>query len=105
MPVTVGEGPSPTRCFERCEEKVLCFDPTSGQGELVGKELNKNDIGQLLAVLGAGPFIFFPFLEDLVEARRRGLIADDLRVIARDLEGFGDEIGNVFPSRGSSEWD
>jgi len=105
MPVRVGEGPSLTRRFERCEEEVLGFDPTSGQGELVGKELNKNDIGQLLAVLGAGPFIFFLFLEDLVKARRRGLIADNLRVIARDLKGFGDEIGNVFPGRDSGEWD
>jgi hypothetical protein len=52
-----------------------------------------------LAVLDAGPFIFFPLLEDLVEARRKGLIVDDLRVLARDLEGFGDEIENVFPNK------
>jgi len=103
--VTATEAGAAAAGAERAAQKVLGFDPTSGQGEPVGKELNKNDIGQLLAVLGAGPFIFFPFLEDLVEARRRGLITDDLRVIARDLEGFGDEIGNVFPSRGSSEWD
>jgi len=69
MPVRVEEGLSLTRRFERCEEKVLGFNPMSRQGELVDKELSKNDIGQLLAVLGAGPFIFFPFLEDLVEAR------------------------------------
>jgi hypothetical protein len=35
---------------------------------------------------GVGPFTFFPFLEDLVEARRRSLIVDDLGILARDLE-------------------
>jgi hypothetical protein len=85
--------------LERSEEKILGFDPTNGRDELVGKELNKNGISELLAVLGASPFIFFPLLEDLVEARRRGLIVDDLSVLARDLEGFGDEVRNLFPNK------
>jgi len=71
----------------------LGFDPTNRPGKLVGKELNKNGVRELLAVIGAGPFIFFLLPEDLVEARRRGLIVEDLSVLARDLEGFGDEIG------------
>jgi hypothetical protein len=49
---------------------------------LVEKEFNKNGVRELLAVLGAGPFIFFPLFEDLVKARRRGLIVDDLSVLA-----------------------
>ena len=80
---------------ERSEE-VLRFDPTNGQSKLVGKELHENDVCELLAVFGAGPFIFFPFLEDFVEARRRSFVVDDLGILARDLEGFGDKIGNVF---------
>ena len=75
------------------------FNPTKEKGELVGKEFNKNNVGELLAVLGAGPFIFFPLLEDFIEVGRRGLIIDDLSVLARDLEGFGDEIRNVFPNK------
>jgi len=49
--------------------------------------------------LGADPFTLFPLLENLVEARRRSLIIDDLSALARGSEGFGNEIGNVFPNK------
>jgi len=47
------------------------FDTTNGKSKLIGKELHEDDICELLAVVDAGPFFFFPLFEDLVEARRR----------------------------------
>jgi hypothetical protein len=84
---------------ERREEEVLGFDPTDRRSKLVGEELYENDIGELLTVSRAAPFIFFPLLEDLVEARRRGLVIDDLSVVARHLERFRNEIGDVFSDK------
>lgn len=81
---------------ERNEEKILGLNSTDRRSELVGEELDKNDVGKLLAVRGAGPLIFFPLFEDLVEARRRSLIVNDLSVVTRNLEWFRNEIGDIL---------
>ena len=82
------------------EEKVLSLDPADGRCELVRKQLDEDDVGELLALLCGTPVVLVPLPEHLVEARRQRLVVDELSVLLRDLEGLRDEVGNVLPDEG-----
>ena len=54
--------------------------------ELVGKQLDENDVGKLLSLRRTSPILLIPLRQDLVESRGRRLIIYELGVLARDIE-------------------
>ena len=85
------------------EEKVLSLDPAERRRELVSKQLDKNDVRKLLALLGRVPDLLVPLAKDLVEARRGERVwsdVDELGVLLRDLERFRDQVRDVLPDEG-----
>jgi hypothetical protein len=81
---------------ELSKEEILSLDPTDGGGKLVGEEFDEDDVGELLTVLGVLPVILLPLLEDFVETRGSSLVVDYLTIFARNVEGLGDQVGDVL---------
>ena len=78
------------------EKEVLGLDPPNRRSELVCEELNEDDVRELLPLLSRAPVVLVPLAEDLVEARRKGLVIDELGIFLGDFERLRDEIGDVF---------
>jgi hypothetical protein len=74
----------------------LRLDPAHGRRELVCEELDKDRVCELLALFRRCPVVSLPVAKYFVEARRRGLVVDDLCVLLADFEWLGDKIGDIF---------
>jgi len=98
-PVNIGEGPTSMRGVEIVvrEKEILRLNPTNRRSELESQELNKDDVSKLLALVGTIPVFFVPVAQNPVEFRRRCLIIYDLCIVTGNIEGFCDEIRDVFP--------
>ena len=58
-------------------------------------KLQAVNVSEFLVIFGTTPFVLVPLLENLVQLRR-GLIVDDLSVLAEDVEWLSNEIWNVL---------
>ena len=81
------------------EQDVLSLDPSNWRGKLISEQLDEDDVRTLLPVFRRIPLILLPLAKNLVEARRKGLVVDNLSILLCRLEGLGYEIRNVFANQ------
>ena len=99
-PVNIGEGPTSMRGVEIIvrEKEILRLNLMNRRSKLESQELNKDDVSKLLALVGTIPVFFVPVVQNPVEFRQRCLIMYDLCIVTENIEGFCDEIWDVFPN-------
>lgn len=57
---------------------------------MVHNKLYENGVGEFLALFIARPAFLVPFLQHLIESRKRSLDIDDLHIFFGNIEGDGD---------------
>ena len=77
------------------EKEVLSSNPPDGRAEPVCKEFYEDHIRELLVLPSRTPVFFIPLAENLVETRRRCLVANNLCVFLRDIEWLGDQVQEI----------